>query len=215
MLCHLTYTPRPIAETVRTPFVYPASLPLRVARRASCVRPPLLIIEVGPGRGDFLFHLAETNPDAVVVGIEIKRKRVDRLIRRIEKRSLKNVCLIQDDARCALPRFFADETVDAIHINFPDPWPKRRHAKNRAVTAGFLVECKRVLKIGGTISIATDDESYVSEITRRIGGIPDLKEYESEICSEEPPDVFPTLFATKWKDQGRPTFYRRFVKALR
>ena len=76
-------------------FIYPASCHPVDGKR--------LIVEVGPGRGDFLFHLAEKNPEAVIVGIEIKAKRVDKLIRRIERRGLKNVRIIQDDARDALP----------------------------------------------------------------------------------------------------------------
>jgi len=187
-------------ELVRTPFFYPSTLGLDNATR--------LILEVGPGRGDFLFHLAETNPDSLVVGIEIKRKRVDKLIHRTEKRKLCNVIIIQDDARSALPRFFSDGSVDEIHINFPDPWPKNRHSGNRSVSTDFLNECRRVLKDGGFVNFVTDFIPYaaaVSDDASRIAGL---------VACDDANETFPTFFAMKWKKMGRKFVCRRYVKTL-
>lgn len=208
MPCQVTYTPQPIAKVIQMPFVYPASGISSFITHCGPPDYPRLIVEIGPGRGDFLFHLAETNPDSAVVGIEIKRKRVDRLIRRVEKRGLKNICVIQDDAQCALPRFFKDSSVDAIHINFPDPWPKRRHAKNRTVCARFLSECRRTLRIEGTLSIVTDSKSYADEITKASRSIDGFSSIEADPDASY--SVYPTLFATKWEALGRYFFICRY-----
>ena len=193
------------AEFIRNPFVYPTPFTPCQGQR--------IIVEVGPGRGDFLFHLARTNPQAKVVGIEIKRKRTDKLIRRIERFGFTNICLIQDDARQALPRFFPDGTVDEIHFNFPDPWPKNRHAKKRAVNQAFLEECARVLKPGGTISIATDHEPYASDIAQSASRVAGLISCYPEVIEVNTPQAFPTFFALKWRDQGRRITYQKYKRA--
>ncbi|MFH1829628.1 MAG: tRNA (guanosine(46)-N7)-methyltransferase TrmB [Pseudomonadota bacterium] len=186
----------------RAVFHYPAQIkPIEEQR---------LILEVGPGRGDFLFHLAETNPQASIVGIEIKGKRIDKLIRSIERRKLTNVCLIQDDVRCALPRNFTAESVDEIHILFPDPWPKKRHAKHRSTNLNFLHECLRVLKKGSTITFVTDHLPYAEDVVELFSQIPSFETCYKERIVTQTPDAFPTFFAQKWLAQGREITYQKY-----
>jgi len=188
----------------RASFAYPSTVPTGARR---------LIVEIGPGRGDFLFHLAESNPDATVVGIEIKGKRVDKLIRRIERRGLANVHLIQDDARAALPCQFRPGTIDEIHIQFPDPWPKKRHAKHRPINEGLLSDCARALKPGGVLSFITDHRPYAelsSEMLARTEGL--SNSYDAPFVTELA-DAFPTLFMEKWKSEGRTIYYQRYLKS--
>jgi tRNA (guanine-N7-)-methyltransferase len=169
-----------------------------------------LIVEVGPGRGDFLFHMAELHPAALVVGIEIKGKRVDKLIARTERRGLRNVRLIQDDARAALPRHFNQCAVDEIHVQFPDPWPKHRHAKNRSMNEGFLTSCLRALKPGGTLTFITDHRPYAEEVAKRIMQFPQFESCYAESMMRDAPDAFPTFFAQKWISEGREITYQKY-----
>ncbi len=186
-------------EIAKTPFFYPACISLRDHDR--------VIVEIGPGRGDFLFHLAEKNPGAVIVGIEIKEKRVAKLIERIEKRNLKNVMIILGDARSIIENAFEQSSIEEIHINFPDPWPKNKHSKNRLVTSGFLKKCAEILKCGGAINFATDDPSYAKSAEISAAAVP-------IIARTEPSETqFPTYFAMKWKKMGRKLNYFRFVKS--
>lgn len=191
---------------VKTPAVYPSS--------AAIGRSARVIVEVGPGRGDFLFHLAEQNPDAQVVGIEIKRKRTDKLIQRVELRGFRNIVIIHDDARHAMPHFFGTGSVDEIHINFPDPWPKRRHVKNRAASAKFLAECARTLKAGGTLSFATDHLEYAADVSRCLSSISDLKNAYHERYLTDVDGAFHTFFAMKWREEGRGITYQKYVKKI-
>lgn len=189
---------------VKTPAIYPSSAGIGGTRR--------VIVEVGPGRGDFLFHLAEENPSAQVVGIEIKRKRTDLLIQRVERRGLRNIILIHDDARLALPRFFSAGSVDEIHINFPDPWPKRRHAKNRAASAEFLEQCTAALKAGGTLGFITDHLQYAIDVSDCLSSISDLKNAYHERYLTDVDGAFPTFFAMKWREEGRRITYQKYFK---
>ena len=197
---------QPFADKPLRPWEMPVLFPASPAIDDA----PSIIVEVGPGRGDFLYHLAEAHPTSLVVAIEIKCKRIDRLIHRLQKRGITNVKLVQDDARAALPRFFGAGTIDEIHINFPDPWPKKRHTKNRLMTEEFLHTCTSCLKPDGTLHFATDQEWYAEdarEMFMHIGMLAPC--YEGGIIID-PPDAFPTLFMEKWRDLGRTLHYQKY-----
>lgn len=202
---------------IKTPFVYPAGgghFSFSHGDPANRRSVPPIVVEVGPGRGDFLFHLAESNPDKSVVGIEIKRKRVDKLISRIEKRGLKNVTIIQDDARCALPRFFSENSVDAIYVNFPDPWPKRRHEKNRVLSRDFLEDCCSVLKYYGNLNITTDFGPYAEAAAEEVASVPLLETCYPEFVKNTSDEAYPTFFAQKWINMGRTIYYQKYQRIV-
>lgn len=199
-----------IDARVRMPFVYPATISLQEQQS--------LILDIGPGRGDFLFHLTREHPDQLVVGIEIKSKRTDKLIQRIELQQLTNAVIIQDDAREALPRFITDGQVATIHINFPDPWPKRSHTKNRLMRSGFIAEICRVLAPGGALFFTTDVEWYAAAVAKEIAHVGATRGSPLQSCYPEgittsSPEAFPTYFSQKWQREGRTIFYQKFLKA--
>lgn len=169
------------------------------------------IVEIGPGRGDFLFHLAELHPDKMISGIEIKSRRFEKLVARRDRRGLGNVKLYLSDACFALPRLFNDDSVEAIYINFPDPWPKRRHTRNRVLNEAFLKDCARVLVPGGILSITTDVEWYAKETFERLKKVGILSPTTAEVCTESD-EAYPTFFSEKWKREGRTIYYQKHVK---
>lgn len=171
-----------------------------------------ILIEVGPGRGDFLFHLAAQNPDKAVYGVEIKTKRFLKLIDRREKRHLSNIKLVQADARNALPTMFQEGSVSSIYINFPDPWPKQRHAKNRLLNIDFLRLCARLLKKGGSLLVTTDVDWYASETSELCRDVDGLKPASGGVTTVSD-DAFPTYFAQKWQKEGRTIYYQKHVKS--
>jgi len=148
------------------------------------------------------------------VGIEIKPKRTDKLIKRVQDRDLKNAVIIQDDARLALPRHFKEYSVDSIYINFPDPWPKRRHEKNRVLSREFLNECCHVLKLYGKLNIATDHEPYASDVAASVSCVPQLETCFPEVLARESPEAYPTYFAQKWISMGRQIYYQKYQRTI-
>ncbi len=182
----------------KTPLCYPAEIAM----------PGRTIIEIGPGRGDFLFHLAEKNPGAAVIAIEMKSKRYFKLIDRVIDRKFANVQLIQADGRIAISTLFDAGTVDEIHINFPDPWPKNKHQKNRLFTSKFIKDCLRVLRSGGILSFITDWKDYADEVNKRVSTLNcGLKSVASDMA-----EVYPTYFAQKWQKMGRTFNYLQWQK---
>ena len=172
------------------------------------------ILEVGPGRGDFLLSAAEQCPDKIVVGIELGRIRYYKLIPRIERRRLSNVLLLQGNARIALPRFFPGGTFEKIYVFFPDPWPKNRHVPLRLMSVEFITLLADMLRPNGELLTATDFWPYASWVVDNARAVASLRNMGSPffVPSEEIPYYNPTFYEQKWRGQGRAIYYMRFRK---
>lgn len=119
-------------------------------------------IEIGMGKGDFIFNMAKLNPDNVYIGIELSPQvlalAIKKLIRFEEENglSLKNLYFMSFDALKLLD-YFSENQVDVLYLNFSDPWPKKRHTKRRLTYKDFLENYKKVLKKDGIIEFKTDN----------------------------------------------------------
>ncbi|MBO9130876.1 tRNA (guanosine(46)-N7)-methyltransferase TrmB [Bacillus sp. 165] len=114
-------------------------------------------IEVGTGRGRFIYEMAKANPAVNYIGIEkFSSVIVDALDKLIEE-EVPNLKLINKDAK-DLTVFFADEEIDRVYLNFSDPWPKNKHEKRRLTSKSFLHNYEQVLKAGGEIHFKTDNQ---------------------------------------------------------
>ena len=115
-----------------------------------------LHLEIGCGRGKFTVETAEARRDVLLVAIERERNAMVIAMERAMERELQNIRFIDGDAR-ALAELFAPGEVARIYINFPDPWPGRRHEKRRLVSPGFLELYRGILTPGGEIHFKTDN----------------------------------------------------------
>jgi tRNA (guanine-N7-)-methyltransferase len=117
-------------------------------------------VEVGPGRGEFLFRIAREHPETNYLGIERSRGRARELEQSLRKRGgLANVRIINADAACVLA-LLPDASVAGYYVLFPDPWWKVRHHRRRLVTPEFIATLRRTLISGGTLQLATDVAAY-------------------------------------------------------
>ncbi len=113
-------------------------------------------VEIGTGKGQFIYTLAQLNPDINYVGIEKFSSVLLRVIQKQEEKALPNLLLIRMDAEEIADVFGKDE-VDRIYLNFSDPWPKDRHAKRRLPSRQFLAKYDTFLKKDGVIEFKTDN----------------------------------------------------------
>jgi tRNA (guanine-N7-)-methyltransferase len=113
-------------------------------------------IEIGPGRGDVLAAFAEAYPGVNFFGIEAQPWYAARARARPDRLGLANVRAIAADARCVLRHLVPDASVQAYHVYFPDPWPKKRHGKRRLFAPGVAADMRRTLVHGGVVYLATD-----------------------------------------------------------
>ena len=113
-------------------------------------------IEIGMGKGQFIYEMAKQNPDINFVGIEKYSSVLLRAIQKMEEEPLPNLIFIRMDAEDITDVFDASE-VDKIYLNFSDPWPKDRHAKRRLESRQFLKRYETILKDAGFIEFKTDN----------------------------------------------------------
>lgn len=119
-------------------------------------------LEIGFGNGDTLLALAERHPERDFLGIEVHRPGAGSLLRRAAARSLHNLRVSTHDAVEVLRDQFAPASLSAVHLYFPDPWPKKRHHKRRIVQPAFVELVADRLIDGGRFLLATDWEPYAA-----------------------------------------------------
>jgi tRNA (guanine-N7-)-methyltransferase len=132
-----------------------------------------LEVEIGSGKGTFLVEQAPRSPDTNFLGIEWEGEFYRYAADRLRRRGVTNVRMLRADAVEFLRWRCPDAIVSVIHLYFSDPWPKKKHHKNRVVQHSFLAEAYRVLTPGGELRVVTDhdelwawDEDHFSRWTQ-------------------------------------------------
>lgn len=165
-----------------------------------------LHLEVGFGDGRYTAFRAKDELAAAFVGLEISSTSLRRALRRLQREEIDNVRLLKTNANLAVRHLFAPASLSSIVVNFPDPWPKERHEKNRLLQTSFFKLAASRLQMGGSIRLATDHPEYL-EFARAHAVQSGLFDLRNE---DPPPAVFETKYALKWKGQGKPLFYQVF-----
>ena len=123
-----------------------------------------LVLEVGSGMGEATAAMAAADPARDVLAVEVHTPGLGNLLRLVENAGLRNVRVLEGDARDVLSRLLAPGSLDEVRVFFPDPWPKARHAKRRLVTRGFADLVASRLRPGGRLHVATDWPSYAEQV---------------------------------------------------
>jgi tRNA (guanine-N7-)-methyltransferase len=129
-----------------------------------------IIMEIGFGMGEATALIGKAFPDKGFLAVDVHRPGVGKLFALIQQHQLKNLRVIQGDAHLILHDMIEDNSLDGIHLFFPDPWQKKRHHKRRIVNAEFLALIAPKLKVGGFIHIATDWHPYAEWIEEVFAG---------------------------------------------
>ena len=120
-------------------------------------------IEIGFGKCGFLIDIATDRSLVNFAGIEVSRKYCRKGVKKIQRAEIKNVKLLWGEAFHIFKRCVPEASVANMYINFPDPWPKNRHAKRRLLNAGFVEVAAQKLVPEGCLEIATDVKAYMEE----------------------------------------------------
>ncbi len=189
----------------------PEEGPLSAMRLFGDERP--LVFEVGFGKGEHLAFQAARRPDRGFIGAEPYLNGVAGLLAEVEARGLSNVRIHRGDAIDVLERL-PDQSLDALYLLHPDPWPKARHAKRRFVNPGPLSLVAAKLKPGGEFRIATDHVGYMRHVLSVMQSEPRF-EWTAETPEDWqriPEDWPDTRFAEKARALGHDVWrliYRR------
>ena len=123
-----------------------------------------VIMEIGFGMGEATAIIAKNHPNNGYIAVDVHPPGIGKLLARIVENDLTNLKVIEEDVHVVLQHMIADDSLDGIHLYFPDPWPKKKHNKRRIVNEGFLQLIHPKIKKGGFIHIATDWVPYAESI---------------------------------------------------
>ena len=129
-----------------------------------------VIMEIGFGMGEATAIIAKNHPNNGYIAVDVHPPGIGKLLARIVENDLTNLKVIEEDVHVVLQHMIADESLDGIHLFFPDPWPKKKHNKRRIVNEGFLELIHPKIKKGGFIHIATDWVPYALSIQEVFAG---------------------------------------------
>ncbi|WP_405041618.1 tRNA (guanosine(46)-N7)-methyltransferase TrmB [Polaromonas sp.] len=122
------------------------------------------ILEIGFGMGEATAHIAALMPEKNFLCCEVHTPGVGALLKRIDEQSLTNIRILQHDAVEVIDHMLAADSLDGVHIFFPDPWHKKKHNKRRLIQAPLIAKLAARLKPGGYLHCATDWQPYAEQI---------------------------------------------------
>lgn len=170
-------------------------------------------IEYCSGNGAWVAAKALAHPNVNWVAVEKRFPRVRKIWSKIKNQGLKNLFVICGEGYNATKCYFPSHSVDKIFINFPDPWPKHRHAKYRLVQKAFTLETSRIMKEGAQITVVTDDGSYSKEILHVLRHTENMAPvFEEPYFVNELENYGSSYFDQLWREKGKSIYYHQFVK---
>lgn len=163
-------------------------------------------LELGAGDGSFLVAYTAQHPEHNFLGAERLLGRLRKIDRKGRRAGLTNLRVLRIEASYLLEWMVPAGALDAIHIYFPDPWPKRRHWKNRLVNERFTHLAHHALKPGGTVYLRTDDRPYFAQMEQVFGANPGFV----RITASEELLTVKTDFERGFNSRGIPTNHATF-----
>jgi tRNA (guanine-N7-)-methyltransferase len=172
-----------------------------------------LKLEIGFGNGNFLIDMAIREPQSNFIGIDFYHKGIRKIITRMDRLHLKNIRVAYGDASQKIPILFEEGELSEVFINFPDPWPKKRHHKRRLIKPDFVEILAGKLAPQGKIRIATDFTSYAEEILEVLQADAQLSNpHENQGYFHERNDIPRTKYEKAFLDAGKKIYYFEFSK---
>lgn len=166
-----------------------------------------LIVEIGFGYGVFLLHLARQNPDANIVGFEIANQCLKSVEGAIQRAGISNVRVIHSTAETALHHLFMPASIQQIHVNFPDPWFKKRHSHRRLMRREMLEAFVNRLEPGGMFYLATDIIEYAEMSAELLAATQGLTNQLDTLWSNTMPGRTVTKYEGRAQREGRVCYY--------
>lgn len=123
-----------------------------------------VIVEIGFGMGASLLEMAQNSPETNFIGIEVHLAGQGSLAADLDEHQVTNVRIANFDAIEAFKQNIADESLEAVQIFFPDPWPKKKHHKRRLIQTAFVKLVVSKIRKGGILHCATDWENYAEHM---------------------------------------------------
>ena len=168
-----------------------------------------VMVEYCSGNGAWIIARAQAFPHLNWIAIEMKFERVRKIWSKMKNLGLSNLVIVCGEGHTATSQYFPKETISEIFINFPDPWPKRAHAKHRIIKAPFVAEMARILVPGGKATLVTDDPDYSAIMMEAMGG---NANFQSTLYTTENPSYGTSYFDQLWRSKGKQIRYHQYAR---
>lgn len=169
-------------------------------------------IEFCSGNGEWIIHRAATRPQINWVAVEMRFERVRKIWSKKKNQHLNNLIIINGEALTASKNYIPTASVAAAYVNFPDPWPKTRHAKHRIIRSEFVQEVARILKPQGELTLVTDDEVYSEQMIEVMLAQPQFQPlFPSPYFTYEFEGYGASYFDSLWRSKGKSIRYHQFA----
>lgn len=172
-----------------------------------------ICLEYCSGNGAWITAKAKENPHLNWVAVELKFSRAKKIWSAMQRLCLENLLVVCGEGLQLTRQFLAASSIQEVYVNFPDPWPKRKHAVHRIIQSPFIKEMGRILKNEGKMTLVTDDLTYSSQMIEVVRSHPIFQSLVGEsYYTTDYPDYGASYFADLWKSKGKNIYYHRFVK---
>ena len=172
-----------------------------------------LKLEIGFGMGSFLIEMAAQEPRSNFIGMDFYHKGIRKLMTRKKKLQLDNIRVAYGDVRIKIPLLFKDGELETVYINFPDPWPKKKHTKRRLIKPDFVKLIGQKLAPGGRIYLATDFEVYAMEMLEYFNSEPLFQNQgPGSGFLETREDLPKTKYEKNFINAGHKIYYLEFTR---
>lgn len=171
-------------------------------------------IEYCSGNGVWIADKAELNPHLNWVAVERKFDRVRKIWSKIKNRQLSNLFIICGEAHHITKQYLPNNSVSEVYINFPDPWPKKKHAKNRLIQSSFAQELNRIMLPNSKFTFVTDDAPYSEwfiNIMQKEKGF--ISAYKEPFYVTEFMNYGSSSFEELWRSKGKTIRYHQYISA--
>lgn len=172
-----------------------------------------ICIEFCSGNGDWVIERALQNPGQFWVAVEMQFERVQKIWSKMHNQSVPNLLIVSGKAQELVHYYLPEGCASEIYVNFPDPWPKERHAKHRLIQKPFVDDLSRIVKQGGKATYATDDPTYSSQMIEVMRAHPQwAPDFSDPFYIKEWEGYGQSWFKNLWAGKGREFFYMQFTR---
>ncbi|HSF14018.1 MAG TPA: tRNA (guanosine(46)-N7)-methyltransferase TrmB [Vicinamibacteria bacterium] len=163
-------------------------------------------LEVGSGKGGFLLAESERRPDVRFLGVERAHKYWIYAADRLRRHARSNARVILAEAEVFVREFLEDDSLAAVHIYFPDPWPKKRHHRRRLLKPDLVTSLAAKMRVGARLQVATDHSAYFAVIRNAIelSGLAVVPFTAPSAAADG--ETAGTSFERKYRREGRTVF---------
>lgn len=171
-----------------------------------------LELEVGSGKGTFLVAESKRRPEVNFLGIEYARRYWIFAADRLRRNECTNARVVRAEAESFIRDYLTDGSLAAVHVYFPDPWPKTRHHRRRLINLPLVELLGRKLRPGARLQIATDHREYFDDIRKVVTSSTLVTTSFDPTAAAETGELVGTNFERKYRKEGRDLYTLAAVK---